>query len=202
MRLIDTLKVIILASLVGGMVAISGFLILDRLQPGAITIRPGEPRSIQVVIEGAVSEPGTYDVLAGTRLADLIAEAGGLTGQADTSGLNLAGRLGEGDQVIIPSLSPTSQVTVPNSGTPESGDEQGEGEIEPQSPSMSGLININSASAAELDLLPGIGPAIANSIIEFRNFYGPFTSVDQLVEVSGISQAMVDEFRNLVTLGG
>lgn len=199
MRFIDALKVILLAALVGGIVAISGFLVLDRLQPGSITIGPGESRGIQVTIEGAIAEPGSFEVLAGTRLADLVAEAGGFTSQADTSGLNMAGRLGDGERVIIPSL---GQANTPLPEGPDSGDESGEVPIETQNPPTDGRININTASATELDLLPGIGPAIASSIIEFRDFYGPFTSVDQLIEVSGISQAMVDEFRNLVTLGG
>lgn len=202
MRFIDALKVILLAALVGGIVAISGFLVLDRLQPGSITIGPGESRGIQVTIEGAIAEPGSYEVLAGTRLADLVAEAGGFTSQADTSGLNMAGRLGEGERIVIPSLGSTTATNTPPPEDSDSGDETGEEPVETQSPPTDGRININTASAAELDLLPGIGPAIADSIIEFREFYGPFTSVDQLIEVSGISQTMVDGFRNLVTIGG
>jgi competence protein ComEA len=64
-----------------------------------------------------------------------------------------------------------------------------------------GLININTASLGDLEQLPGIGPVIAQRIIEFREFYGPFTSIDQLDEVTGISPDMVDELRPLVTVG-
>jgi hypothetical protein len=79
MRLLEATKVFLLAALVGGLVAISGFLVLDRTQPGAITIGPGEARNITVTIEGAVEQGGNYTLLSGARLNDLITAAGGFT---------------------------------------------------------------------------------------------------------------------------
>ncbi|HYJ11946.1 MAG TPA: SLBB domain-containing protein, partial [Thermomicrobiales bacterium] len=77
MRLLEAIKVILLAALMGGLVAISAFLVLDRIQPAAITIGPGEARNITVTIEGAVARGGNYTLLSGARLNDLITAAGG-----------------------------------------------------------------------------------------------------------------------------
>ena len=188
MRFVEALKVILLAALVGGVVAVSGFLVLDRLQPGVITIGPGEPGTILVSIEGAVEQPGEYELLAGSRLSDLISEAGGFTAQANTTGLNMAGRLADGDLVVVPRQDQPTDSSQTNQDIPST-------------PTV-GLININTASVGELDQLPGIGPALAQRIIDFREFNGPFTSIDQLHEVNGISEAMVDALREYVTIGG
>ncbi len=188
MRFIEALKVILLAALVGGVVAVSGFLVLDRLQPGDITIGPGEQGTILVSIEGEVEQPGEYEVLAGSRLSNLITEAGGFTEEANTTGLNMAGRLADGDHVIVPRMD-----------QPQEPDESN-GAI--NSTPVVGLININTATVGELDQLPGIGPVLAQRIIDFREFNGPFTSIDQLEEVSGISDAVVDALRDFVTIGG
>jgi competence protein ComEA len=188
MRLLEAFKVILLAAFVGGLVAISGFLILDRLQPGAISIGPGEARNIMVTVEGAVEQEGNYTLLSGARLSDLIAVAGGFTAEANTSGLNMAGRLADGDLVSIPARSQSTDGT----GSLAS----------PETATQDGRININTASLGELDQLPGIGPTLAQRIIDFREFNGPYTSIDQLAEVTGISESMVDELRDLVTIGG
>lgn len=188
MRLLDSFKVILLAALVGGWVAISAFLVLDRLQPGAITIGPGEARNITVTVEGEVATGGVYTLLSGARLSDLIAVAGGFTADANTSGLNMAGRLADGDLVTVPARDQISEDPL--------------GQASPDPASQAGLININTASLAELEQLPGIGPTIAQRIIDFREFNGPYTSIDQLASVTGISESMVDELRELVTIGG
>ncbi len=189
MRFIEALKVILLAALVGGVVAVSGFLLLEWLQPGEITIGPGDPGTIVVFIEGEVEKPGEYELAAGARLNDLVAEAGGFNPEANTTGLNMAGRLADGDHVVVPKVAPQPALDV-GPGTPSA-------------PATDlGLININTASVGELVQLPGIGPVLAQRIIDFREFNGPFTSIDQLDEVTGISEAMVDELRPLVTLGG
>lgn len=188
MRLVEALKVILLAALVGGVVAVSGFLVLDWLQPGDITIGPGEPGAIVVFVEGAVERPGEYELLAGARLSELIASAGGFTADANTTGLNMAGRLADGDHVVVPLTGQTTGSNQESDGTPTT--------------QVVGLININTASVGELVQLPGIGQVLAQRIIDFREFNGPFTSIDQLAEVAGISEATVDGLRDLVTLGG
>lgn len=188
MRFVEAFKVILLAALVGGIVAVSGFLVLDRIQPGDITIGPGEPGSILVFIEGAVEQPGEYELLAGSRLSELITAAEGFTSDANTTGLNMAGRLADGDHVVVPRVSQQTSTGEDTAGTPL--------------PPVAGLININTASVGELVQLPGIGPVLAQRIIDFREFNGPFTTIDQLAEVAGISEATVDGLRDLVTVGG
>jgi competence protein ComEA len=193
MRFGTGLKVLLLAAVTGGVVAVVGFFLIERLLPGEVTVGPGSPGQIVVEVEGAVATPGLISLPAGSRLNDAIEAAGGLLENADTTSLNLAARVGDGEQITIPSAA-------------------GPGNVDPVDPGSSpvgslpmdaaGLININTAGISELDQLPGIGPTIAQRIIDFRTFYGPFDSVDQLIEVEGISQTMVERFRHMVTTGG
>jgi competence protein ComEA len=187
------IKVVLLAAVTGGVVAVLAFFLFERLLPGQVTIGPGSAGQIVVEIDGAVATPGVVSLPAGSRLIDAIEGAGGLLDDADTTSLNLAGRIGDGERIIVPSTVRTNESREPAPGaTPAIG-----------SPlDTAGLIDINTAGVSELDQLPGIGPIIAQRIVDFREFYGPFESVDQLVEVEGISQNMVDQFRHLVTTGG
>jgi competence protein ComEA len=187
------IKVVLLAAVTGGVVAVVAFFLMERLLPGEVTIGPGSAGEIVVTIDGAVATPGVITLPAGSRLIDAVEGAGGLLDTADTTTLNLAGRIGDGEQITIPSTSEPGEDQEPEPGaTPDNG----------SSIDSAGLIDINTAGVSELDQLPGVGPTIAQRIIDFREFYGPFESVDQLVEVEGISQTMVDEFRHLVTTGG
>ncbi len=186
------IKVALLAAVTGGVVAVLAFFLIERLLPGEITIGPGTGGQIVVEIDGAVAAPGVVTLPAGSRLIDAIDGAGGLLESADTTTLNLAGRIGDGEQITIPSARVQEPFLDPD---PES------------TPSTSaldtaGLIDINTAGLSELDQLPGIGPIIAQRIIDYREIHGPFETVDQLVEVEGVSQNMVERFRHLVTTGG
>jgi len=178
---------LLLSALTGAVVAISTFLLLDWVNPGQVTIGPGVASDIVVVIDGAVATPGTYVLPAGTRLRSAIEVAGGFTIDADTTGFNLAKRLGDGDYL-----------SIPERGRPE---QQSSTLATPGNIPDSGLININTADVAELDQLPGIGPVIAQRIIDFRDFYGAFDSIDQLEEVQGISAGMVENIRPRATTG-
>lgn len=181
---------LILAGFVAMLLAALTFVFLDRRSPSEIVIQPGTVPGIVVDISGGVATPGVYELPGSSRLQQAIDEAGGLTADADVSSLNLAGRLGDGEKVVIP----TGNVAIraPSTGaTPESD----------RSASADELINLNSADAVELDSLPGVGPVIAERIVAYRAANGPFASVDQLAEIEGISDAMVEEFRPLVTIG-
>jgi competence protein ComEA len=154
----------------------------DRSAPPIIVRDSAQTRTISVQVNGAVAIPGVYDLDPDARLEDAISAAGGPTGDADLAALNLARRLKDGELIEIPRVQQT-----PGPGTAVAGGE-------------TGRVNINSASAEELDTLPGIGPALADAIIEYRVANGPFSSVDELARVPGISARMVDEMRAQVTV--
>lgn len=130
-----------------------------------------EPALVVVHVDGAVGAPGVYELATGSRVADAVELAGGLTEKADTSTLNLALVLTDGEKVYVPE----------------------EGEAAPQvstgeTSSSGGLININTATADELETLPGIGEATAAAIIEDRESNGPFSAPEDLMRVSGIGE--------------
>ncbi len=142
---------------------------------------------ITVYVGGAVPSPGLYTLPRGSRVASLIDQAGLLDG-ADTSNLQLAAELHDGQEIIVP-----RQTTVAQASSAT---------ISPShAASPTGPININTASAAVLEQLSGIGPSLAQRIVDFRNAHGPFATVDDLASVQGISVRMVDDFRDQVTVG-
>ncbi|MEU5873963.1 helix-hairpin-helix domain-containing protein [Glycomyces sp. NPDC047369] len=142
------------------------------------------PELIVVSVAGAVNKPGIVELEAGARVADAIEAAGGLADGADPGFLNLARVVADGDLVAVPDAAATG---VPPPGTGASG-------------GATGLVNINVASAQELDALKGIGPVLAERIIEYREANGSFQSVDELSEVSGIGSALLEQLRDQVTL--
>ena len=180
-------RVVLWAALVGAVVAVALILAADHWLPGSVEIAPGTPSPLSISIDGAVGSPGVYSLPAGSRLIDLLALAGGLSSNADLSVINMAGRVGDGEHITIPSM---GQGPV------------GENLASPIADGSEHLINVNTANVAELDQLPGVGPVIAQRIIDFREFYGPFDSIDQLAEVEGISPEMIRNFRDKVTVGG
>lgn len=144
---------------------------------------------IRVYVGGEVAKPGIYSLDRGSRIADAIDSAGGASRDGAPEQLQLASVLSDGDQVIVPLARPTPRPAAGN--TAESS--------EPAA--SSGLLDINSATAAQLEELPEIGPKLAERVVEFRTTNGPFTSVDQLVAIRGISERIVEILRPLVTVG-
>lgn len=140
------------------------------------------PEAIEVVAHaaGAVVRPGIYRVPDGARVADLIDAAGGPTPDADLDRLNLAAGVRDGEQVYVP------RVGEPGAAAPGS------------AAAGDGVVDINTATAEELDTLPGVGPATARAILDWREQHGPFTSVDQLLEVRGIGEAKLAAIRDQV----
>jgi competence protein ComEA len=128
-----------------------------------------------------------YELGQGERVIDAIEAAGGPRRGAELDALNLAAVLVDGQQVLIPRRSA-------GGGTGESATEEG-GSADGQS-----LINLNSSSAEELESLPGIGEVLAAEIIDYREQNGPFTSVDDLLDVSGIGEQRLADIRDLVTV--
>lgn len=140
-----------------------------------IEVVPIEDDQLQVQIAGAVARPGVYTLRADSTVADLLDMAGGPVEDAETASLDLGANLEDGQFVLVPSLDLAGETTT-------------------------GPVDINTASASEFERLPGIGPVIARRIVEYRESSGGFTSVDELAEVSGISERMVQELRPLVTV--
>jgi competence protein ComEA len=154
--------------------------------PGAaqqVSSSPGPTVTLIVDVAGAVREPGVYEFAEGDRVIDAIERAGGSMPKADLSLLNLAAPLADGTQILVPKTGAAA------GGVP--------GAVAPGS--SSGLININSASATELETLSGIGEVLAATIVEYRTQNGPFASVEDLMDVSGIGPATLDEIRDQVT---
>jgi competence protein ComEA len=145
------------------------------------------PDVLVVHVAGAVASPGLHELPPGSRVADAIAAAGGLTPQADASRINLAAPVTDGERVYV--LAVGEQEPTVAVGGAEPGDD-----------AASGPVNLNTADAEALDALPGIGPATAAAIIEHRGKVGAFTSVDQLLDVPGIGEAKLEALRDLVTV--
>ena len=154
-----------------------------------------------VAVAGAVVRPGLYRVPADTRVSSLITAAGGLTLEADPDRINLAAPVRDGERVYVPRRGEPGAPAV-IAGTAGAGGGAGavpapggEGAGGPKGP-----VNLNQASAEQLDGLPGVGPATARAILEHRRAHGPFTTVEQLAEVRGIGPAKLDQLRALVVV--
>jgi competence protein ComEA len=144
-----------------------------------------------VDVRGAVSSEGVYELPPGARMQDAVAAAGGLTAAADLATINLARRLRDGEIIFIAEIPPPG-----GSPAPADASASGAGNSAPQA-----RVNINTASAAELETLPGIGEVTAARIVEFREQNGPYRSVDDLIHIQGISARMIDDLRDQVTTG-
>jgi competence protein ComEA len=159
-----------------------------------------EPKvEVVVSVQGAIAKPGVYTVDEGSRVHELIQRAGGLLGSADTSLLNLAARLIDGTTLTVPSRSSSadSEATTQN---PDAYTVAGQAtQAGLSGASGSGRININTATQAQLETLPGIGPKLAQEIIRFREDQ-PFRDVAQLDDVSGIGPAKLEAVSELVTV--
>ena len=146
--------------------------------------------SIFVHIDGAVVAPGVYELTGSLpRVNDAVIAAGGLAGDADTSALNLAAVLSDGEKIHVPRQGEAIASGQASSG-PASGSDGGA--------SSSGVININTATAEELDSLPGIGPSTAAAIVEDRERNGPFASPEDLMRVSGIGEGKFSKLKDQI----
>ncbi|MGZ4764733.1 MAG: ComEA family DNA-binding protein [Ilumatobacteraceae bacterium] len=143
--------------------------------------------SIVVYVAGAVAAPGVYALAPSARVNDALHAAGGPAAGADLGVVNLAATLSDGERVYVPAageaIPPVVEITpAVHDSTPAE------------------LVNINVATADQLDVLPGVGPATAAAIVAHRQQHGPFQSVEQLGDVRGIGAAKLDALRGLVTV--
>ncbi len=180
----------------------AGLLILVSGQPRGVTVQllpPPTASPLFVHVTGAVIQPGVYPLPRTSRVQDALQAAGGYLPEADLAVLNLAAVVQDGERIWVP--------WKPNSTTPppqqaESSQRGQTFNLPASPPTQSGLININSATQSELETLPGIGPVTAQKIIAYRQEHGPFTKIEELLEVSGIGVATLDKFKDYITIGG
>jgi competence protein ComEA len=175
---------IVAVAIVGGAV----LLLATRPEPVRITVNPPVPTAtpepsataapITVYVTGAVAQPESLvNLPAGSRVQDAIDAAGGVIEDADMERVNLAQLLRDGDQVHVPRVGVESVLPTASGG---------------------GVVHVNSATLDELDTLPGVGPALAQAIIDYREANGPFADMAALDEVSGIGPSLLEELEGLV----
>jgi competence protein ComEA len=139
-------------------------------------------RPLVVYVVGAVRAPGLYHLANGARVADAVAQAGGLSRRADRRAVNLAARVADGQQVVVAARGSPGAVAAASSGG-----------AAPSAP-----VSLSAASAEQLDTLPGIGPVTAEKIVAFRQEHGPFASVEALDAIPGIGPARIAQLEGLV----
>jgi competence protein ComEA len=146
--------------------------------------------TLLVDVAGWVKRPGVYEFHGGDRVIDAIEAAGGAKHGAGLETLNLAAPLADGSQILVPP--PPAKHGAASVGVSGGA---------PGAPGVPGaLINVNTATATELEALPGIGEVIAQAIVDYRTENGPFASVDALLDVSGIGDATLANIHDLVTV--
>ncbi len=151
------------------------------------THKPEEKSSeIVVYISGAVNKPGVYKLFSNGRVIDLITMAGGLTLDGDAAKINMAQQIKDGMHINVP-----SREMEAGNGTPTSGASKGK---------VGDKININSGDKNELDRLPGVGPALAERIIEYRQANGSFNDIEGLKKVPGIGTSKFEKMKEKITI--
>jgi competence protein ComEA len=164
----------------------------ERSAPPIVIEDAAATMPVVVEVRGQVGAPGVYELPPGARLQDAIAVAGGLTSDADLSTVNLARRPRDGELVVIlarpaPGSTPMArEVGNSDGGAPKDSHVR---------------ININTATAEDLEALPGVGEVTAARITAYREQHGPFRATDDLIHIQGISDRTIDGFRDLVTTG-
>jgi competence protein ComEA len=201
--------------IVAGLMFAAGFgaaTLRYRSRPAPIEIRPPEPTAtsvptptaspIRVHLSGQVAQPGVYTLPPDSIVEQGVLAAGGFTAQANRSAINLAQPLQDGMQVYVPAtdegpgesvVGGSSGASVRSAGTLGGAADNG--------PAGQGLVNINTADLAELETLPGIGPAIAQEIIDHRTANGPFASIEAIMDVPGIGEGKFAPIQELITVG-
>lgn len=178
---------------------------LPQSAQGAFASKAAQVKTVRVQVSGAVLEPGIYDVPASCRVEEAIAAAGGLTENADSERVNLVRKVRDGMQIRVPvqkaaqtnrtqrknaqAKSGLGASTTKKSSSTRAGTEKNNSAVQ--------IVRINSASASELQQLPGIGPALAKRIVETRSG-GRFNSADDLLRVPGIGKAKLAKLRDYV----
>ena len=191
-------SLVVVAAIAGAVVV--GFLLLridDRSAPPIVIEDPLADATIVVAVEGAVASPGVYPLPADARAQDALDAAGGPAADADLAAVNPARRLEDQERLVVPRLGSDGAGAVVAAEEAPAGPTAAVA----AAPDAAAPLDVNAASAAELDALPGIGPVLAQRIVDYRLEHGPYGTIDELANVEGISPRMVGELRPLVTVG-
>ncbi len=149
------------------------------------------PGSVIVYISGAVQQPDVYELPYDARVKDVVLVAGGLLDSADSNNINLAARIEDEQHIHIPHIGESTQPATTRGAAGATG---------APAESGSGLLNLNTATAADLEELPGVGQVMAGRIVEYRSANGPFTAVEELQQVTGIGPSLFEKISPLVTV--
>ena len=180
---------LLVLAIVGIFIAIAAIIFLIRYQkPERIIINPpaptGTPASIRVYVSGAVLQPEVYTLPPESIVSDALTAAGGTLPDADLNRINLAKGLSDGEQVYVSLIGEAPTPAPVNvDGAP-----------------VVGPVNINTADQTQLETLPGIGPATAQSIIAYREENGDFQTIEDIQNVSGIGPATLENLKDLITV--
>jgi competence protein ComEA len=158
-------------------------LIEDALTPIPSPEPTSTPRPFRIYVSGAVQEPDVYELPWDSIVKDAVLAAGGATDEADLDRINLAQPLMDGEHIYVPHAGEESLPVEPAS----------------RQPAALGKVNINTASSAELETLPGIGPVTAQRILDHRQANGPFAQIESIMDVKGIGPATFEGMKDLIT---
>ena len=189
-----TLLLLLFLVLVGAGGAMYGYSTQDEVIPldaAEHVTEPAREEPLTVYVTGAVNRPGIVDVPMESRVADAVNACGGALPTADMEAVNMAQKLKDGQQVRIPE----KNMAQPQETVPVGGAGDGKASSHPDQ-----LVNINTADEKTLDSLPGIGPAMAKRIIEYRNTEGMFQSTEDLKKIKGIGAAKYEKLKDRVTV--
>lgn len=200
----DRIAWLVVGLFIGLTVAAVGFVIIRNTRPAPIYITPPSPTQtplpsptaapIRIHVSGEVAHPDVYELPVRAIVRDAITAAGGLTGEADIDRVNLALQLSDGMRIHVPAVDEEVQPPLVSGDSP-AGDAPSPGDV----PSP-GIINLNLATLDELESLPGIGPALGERIIEYRQANGPFVTSEELMDVSGIGPGKYELIKNLISV--
>lgn len=185
-------RAVLSAGIVGAVIISLTVLAVRRPEPPRVVVQapatravpsPVVPAQLVVHLSGEVIMPGVYYLPVGARIDDALKAAGGATVDGDIQRLNLAARLADGQQIVVPRRIIPMLITTSTAASP-----------------TPGPLNLNVASVAELDRLPGVGPVTAQRIVAYREQHGPFTAVDQLRQANLVSAATFEKIKELLAV--
>lgn len=180
----QTALILLILLTVGG-----SLLMFRQAHPAAVEFPVAPAKPVYIHLTGAVRQPGIVQLTAGTRVFEALEKAGGALPEADLERINLAKFVIDGEQLYVPAKEdPAAQLSVFTQKKSSAVATETQAEV-------TGPLNLNRASQAELETVPGIGPALARRIIAYREAHGGFQTYEELDEVSGIGSSTLEKFR-------